>query len=207
MGKYKLLPYGISDYAQVKREGLFMVDKTMYLERMERVGHFLFLIRPRRFGKSLFLSMMESYYDIEAKDKFDLLFGDTYVGSHPTPERNEYQVLRLDFSITGGNIDELRENVYGYIDVMYGMFVSKYANYYPEGYEEGFKQQKSTSDRMNYVHAMIKRFQKKAYLIVDEYDNFTNNVLNKHGEAVYHAMTHAEGFYRELFKRFKPSFT
>lgn len=207
MGQYKLLPYGISDYVQVKREGLFMVDKTMYLECMERVGHFLFLIRPRRFGKSLFLSMMESYYDIEAKDKFDLLFGDTYVGSHPTPERNEYQVLRLDFSITGGNIDELRENVYGYIDVMYGMFVSKYANYYPEGYEEGFKQQKSTSDRMNYVHAMIKRFQKKAYLIVDEYDNFTNNVLNKHGEAVYHAMTHAEGFYRELFKRFKPSFT
>ena len=207
MGQYKLLPYGISDYAQVKREGLFMVDKTMYLECMERTGHFLFLIRPRRFGKSLFLSMMESYYDIEAKDKFDLLFGDTYVGSHPTPERNEYQVLRLDFSITGGNIDELRENVYGYIDVMYGMFVSKYANYYPEGYEEGFKQQKSTSDRMNYVHAMIKRFQKKAYLIVDEYDNFTNNVLNKHGEAVYHAMTHAEGFYRELFKRFKPSFT
>ena len=207
MGQYKLLPYGISDYAQVKREGLFMVDKTMYLECMERTGHFLFLIRPRRFGKSLFLSMMESYYDIEAKDKFALLFGDTYVGSHPTPERNEYQVLRLDFSITGGNIDELRENVYGYIDVMYGMFVSKYANYYPEGYEEGFKQQKSTSDRMNYVHAMIKRFQKKAYLIVDEYDNFTNNVLNKHGEAVYHAMTHAEGFYRELFKRFKPSFT
>ena len=207
MGQYKLLPYGISDYAQVKREGLFVVDKTMYLECMERTGHFLFLIRPRRFGKSLFLSMMESYYDIEAKDKFALLFGDTYVGSHPTPERNEYQVLRLDFSITGGNIDELRENVYGYIDVMYGMFVSKYANYYPEGYEEGFKQQKSTSDRMNYVHAMIKRFQKKAYLIVDEYDNFTNNVLNKHGEAVYHAMTHAEGFYRELFKRFKPSFT
>ena len=207
MGNYKLLPYGISDYAQVKREGLFMVDKTKYLERMERAGHFLFLIRPRRFGKSMFLSMMESYYDIEAKDNFDLLFGDTYVGKHPTAERNEYQVLRLDFSITGGNIDELRENVYGYIDVMYGMFVSKYAKYYPEGYEEGFYKQKSTSDRMNYVHAMIKRYQAKAYLIIDEYDNFTNNVLNKHGEAVYHAMTHAEGFYRELFKRFKPSFT
>ena len=120
MGNYKLLPYGISDYAQVKREGLFMVDKTKYLERMERAGHFLFLIRPRRFGKSMFLSMMEAYYDIEAKDNFDFLFGDTYVGSHPTAERNEYQVLRLDFSITGGNIDELHENVYGYIDVMYG---------------------------------------------------------------------------------------
>ena len=123
MENYKLLPYGISDYAQVKREGKYLVDKTKYLERMERAGNFLFLIRPRRFGKSMFLSMMESYYDIEAKDNFDFLFGDTYVGSHPTAERNEYQVLRLDFSITGGNIDELRENVYGYIDVMYGMFV------------------------------------------------------------------------------------
>ena len=207
MENYKLLPYGISNYVQVRREGLFLVDKTMYLERMERAGNFLFLIRPRRFGKSLFLSMMESYYDIEAKGDFDTLFGDTYVGSHPTPERNAYQVLSLDFSIAGGNIDELQANVNGYLDVVYGIFVSKYAKYYPEGYKEGYEQQKSTSDRMNYVHAMIKRYQVNAYLIVDEYDNFTNNVLNKHGEAVYHAMTHAEGFYRELFKRFKPSFT
>ena len=207
MENYKLLPYGISNYVQVRREGLFLVDKTMYLERMERAGNFLFLIRPRRFGKSLFLSMMESYYDIEAKGDFDTLFGDTYVGSHPTLERNTYQVLSLDFSIAGGNIDELQANVNGYLDVVYGIFVSKYAKYYPEGYKEGYEQQKSTSDRMNYVHAMIKRYQVNAYLIVDEYDNFTNNVLNKHGEAVYHAMTHAEGFYRELFKRFKPSFT
>ena len=207
MENYKLLPYGISNYVQVRREGLLMVDKTMYLERMERAGNFLFLIRPRRFGKSLFLSMMESYYDIEAKGDFDTLFGDTYVGSHPTPERNAYQVLSLDFSIAGGNIDELQANVNGYLDVVYGIFVSKYAKYYPEGYKEGYEQQRSTSDRMNYVHAMIKRYQVNAYLIVDEYDNFTNNVLNKHGEAVYHAMTHAEGFYRELFKRFKPSFT
>ena len=203
MENYKLLPYGISNYVQVRREGLFLVDKTMYLERMERAGNFLFLIRPRRFGKSLFLSMMESYYDIEAKGDFDTLFGDTYVGSHPTPERNAYQVLSLDFSIAGGNIDELQANVNGYLDVVYGIFVSKYAKYYPEGYKEGYEQQKSTSDRMNYVHAMIKRYQVNAYLIVDEYDNFTNNVLNKHGEAVYHAMTHAEGFYRELFKRGK----
>ena len=207
MENYKLLPYGISNYVQVRREGLLMVDKTMYLERMERAGNFLFLIRPRRFGKSLFLSMMESYYDIEAKDDFDALFGDTYVGSHPTPERNAYQVLSLDFSIAGGNIDELRENVNGYLDVIYGSFVSKYAKYYPEDYVRKYEEQKSTSDRMNYVHNAFKRYNVKSYLIVDEYDNFTNNVLNKHGEAVYHAMTHAEGFYRELFKRFKPSFT
>ena len=159
MENYKLLPYGISNYVQVRREGLLMVDKTMYLERMERAGNFLFLIRPRRFGKSLFLSMMESYYDIEAKGDFDTLFGDTYVGSHPTPERNAYQVLSLDFSIAGGNIDELRENVNGYLDVIYGSFVSKYAKYYPEDYVRKYEEQKSTSDRMNYVHNAFKRYE------------------------------------------------
>ena len=207
MEKYKLLPYGISNYVQVKREGLYMVDKTMYLERMERAGNFLFMIRPRRFGKSMFLSMMESYYDIEAKENFDLLFGDTYVGSHPTAERNEYQVLRLDFSKPGGNKDTIEENVNGYLDLMYGDFVSRYAKYYPENYVVEYNQQKSTSDRVNYVHQKFATNKIKSYLIIDEYDNFTNNVLNQHGEAVYHAMTHAEGFYRDLFKKFKGSFT
>ena len=207
MGNYKLLPYGISDYAQVKREGLLLVDKTKYLERMEKAGHFLFLIRPRRFGKSLFLSMMESYYDIEAKDKFGLLFGDTYVGSHPTPERNAYQVLRLDFSKPGGTKDTIEENVNGYLDLMYGDFVSRYAQYYPESYVDEYNKLKSTSDRVNYVHQKFQTNNVKSYLIIDEYDNFTNNVLNQHGEAVYHTMTHAEGFYRDLFKKFKGSFT
>ena len=207
MEKYKLLPYGISNYAQIKREGLFMVDKTKYLELMEKAGNFLLLIRPRRFGKSLFLSMMESYYDIESKGSFDHLFGDTYAGSHPTPEHNEYQVLRLDFSKPSGTKDTLEENVNGYLDLLYGDFVTRYAKYYPDNYVEEYKQQKSTSDRVNYVHQKFETYNIKSYLIIDEYDNFTNNVLNQHGEAVYHAMTHAEGFYRDLFKKFKGSFT
>src|SRR5574344_19530 len=206
MEDYKLLSYGISNYVQIRRDNRYWVDKSMYLERMERAGNFLFMIRPRRFGKSLFLSMMESYYDIEAKDKFDLLFGDTFVVSHPTPERNEYQVFRLDFSTPGCNKDTIEDNVNGYLDMMYGDFVSRYAKYYPESYVIEYKQQKYTSDRVNYVHMMIKRFHMKAYLLVDEYDNFTNNVLNQHGEAVYNAMTNAEYFYCDLFKKFKGSF-
>lgn len=95
-GQYKRLPYGISNYWQIKRDNHYCVDKTMYLERMEQAGNFLFLIRPRRFGKSVFLSMMELYYDIESKDKYDMLFGDTYVGEHPTPERKIYDLLRLE---------------------------------------------------------------------------------------------------------------
>ena len=187
MEDYKLLPYGISNYVQIRRDNRYWVDKSMYLERMERAGNFLFLIRPRRFGKSLFLSMMESYYDMASKDDFDWLFGDTYVGSHPTPERNSYQVLRLDFSKPGGTADSLETNVNGYLDLMYGDFVSRYASYYPEEYLTNYKVLKTTSDRVNYVHQMFYTYRVKSYLIVDEYDNFTNNVLNQHGEAVYHA--------------------
>lgn len=145
---------------------------------MEQAGNFLFLIRPRRFGKSLFLSMMELYYDIESKDKYEMLFGDTHVGSHPTAERNSYQVLRLDFSKPGGNPDVLESRVDGYLDIMYGNFVSKYAKYYPEDYVSKYESQSSTSDRVNYVHQMLQTYGIKAYLIVDEYDNFTNTVLN-----------------------------
>ena len=206
MEDYKLLPYGISNYVQIRRDNRYWVDKSMYLERMERAGNFLFLIRPRRFGKSLFLSMMESYYDMASKDDFDWLFGDTYVGSHPTPERNSYQVLRLDFSKPGGSVDNLETNVNGYLDVLYGNFVTKYAKYYPADYVKRYEALKTTSDRINFVHEAFSLYGVKSYLIVDEYDNFTNNVLNQHGEAVYHAMTHAEGFYRDLFKKFKGSF-
>ena len=129
MEKIKLPPYGISNYRQIKRDGLYMVDKTMYLEKMELAGNFLFLIRPRRFGKSVFLSMLESYYDIETKDDFDMLFGDTYVGEHPTEIRNQFQVLRIDFSKPSGSVGTLQENVEGYLDVVYEAFANKYAKY------------------------------------------------------------------------------
>ena len=203
---YKRLPYGVSDYPQIKRENLYLVDKTSYLQRMEDAGHFLFLIRPRRFGKSMFLSMMEAYYDIEQKAEFGTLFGDTHVGTYPTGLQNEFQVLRLDFSKPGGIAEELENKVNGYLDIVYSNFVKKYAKYYPDDYEGRFFRLTSTSDRINYVHEAFHQYDIKSYLIVDEYDNFTNNVLSQHGEAVYHAMTHAEGFYRELFKKFKGSF-
>ena len=111
-----------------------MVDKTIYLERMEYAGHFLFLIRPRRFGKSVFLSMLESYYDIEARNDFDMLFGDTYVGQHPTELHNQFQVLRIDFSKPSSSVETLQETVDGYLDIVYERFDNKYAKDDPENY-------------------------------------------------------------------------
>lgn len=110
MGKVKLLPYGIADFAQVRRENKYYLDKTQYLGLMEETDNFLFLTRPRRFGKSTFLSMMRSYYDINLKDEFDELFDGLYVHEHPTAERNSYQVLFLDFSKVMGDSKVIQQN-------------------------------------------------------------------------------------------------
>ena len=112
---YKHVPYGIADFEQVRKENLYLVDKTMFFEKMERAGHFLFLVRPRRFGKSLFLDMLESYYDINQKDNFQELFKGLYVADHPTKEQGQFQVLHLDFSLVGSDLENLYENFNRYL--------------------------------------------------------------------------------------------
>jgi hypothetical protein len=93
------LPYGIADFHKLRTKHFFYVDKTRYIEKLERLGsEYLFFIRPRRFGKSLFLSMLENYYDRNKKDDFARLFGDLYIGKNPTERRNQYFILRLNFS-------------------------------------------------------------------------------------------------------------
>ena len=105
----KQIPYGVSDFESVIERDLYYVDKTMYLADLEKQPDTLIFIRPRRFGKSLFISMMRAYYDKSKADSFDKLFGSLWIGSHPTPLRNHYQVLYLDFSRILGNIEVLEE--------------------------------------------------------------------------------------------------
>ena len=89
----KKIPYGISSFETIKTENYYFVDKTKYIEQIENLGgRYLFFLRPRRFGKSLFISMLEHYYDINGADQFEKLFGDTYIGQNPTPLRNSYPV-------------------------------------------------------------------------------------------------------------------
>lgn len=112
---FKRIPYGIADFRQVRRENMYLVDKSMFFEKMENAGHFLFLVRPRRFGKSLFLDMLEAYYDIKDKDNFQKLFKGMYVADHPTPEQGEFLVLHLDFSMMGSDLENLYENFNRYL--------------------------------------------------------------------------------------------
>lgn len=207
MEDVKLIPYGVSDFKQVRKENLYYSDKTMFLERMERAGHFLFLTRPRRFGKSIYLSMMRAYYDINERDNFDNLFSGLYVHDHPTKERGRYQVLFLDFSQVGGDSTtaESRFEQYGCNEL--DRFAIQYASFYDENFVDDIKRRDNFASKLTWIAGKAHDNNHPLYLIIDEYDNFTNNVLNKEGEHAYHEMTHASGFYRDVFKLFKPNFT
>ena len=200
------LPLGISDFTRLKRDDYYYVDKTMFIPSLEQTSSYLFLVRPRRFGKSLLLSMLRAYYDVSMKERFDELFGHLWIGAHPTPLQGRYAVLHLDFSQVTGTIDELRESFDSYCGIQVDIFAERYERLFYEGFAANVKQLNWATKKLNYIGAKAKEWGVPMYLIVDEYDNFTNTVLNQHGEDKYTSLTHGEGFYRDIFKLFKPNF-
>ena len=204
---YKRLPYGVADYTWIKSQNNYCTDKTMFIPKMEEAGYFLYLIRPRRFGKSVFLTMLQAYYDIEKKDSFHTTFKDTWIESHPTEGLGQYQVLYFDFSRAAAGQGSLEENFNIYCNSVLDGFIKKYAAYYDEDFNmEEYLGFSGASYKLNALNSYSKSKGTQLYLIIDEYDNFTNNILSEEGEAVYHALTHAQGFYRDFFKLFKGMF-
>lgn len=201
----KQVPYGVADFATVIEQNLYYVDKTMFIPELEKQPRNLFFIRPRRFGKSIFLSMLYSYYDCTQSHKFQSLFGNLWIGQHPTPLQGKYQVLFLDFSQIMGNIDKLETKFNSYLSINLDAFVRQYSEYYQAEMEEILAQE-DFEEKMELIFKAAKAHQYHLYLIIDEYDNFTNVILNERGENVYHAITHADGFYRDVFKKFKGNF-
>ena len=202
----KELPYGVSNFVTIVEENIYYVDKTMYIPMLENEARNLFFIRPRRFGKSLFLGMLHAYYDCRTKDKFEQWFGKLWIGQHPTPNQGRYQVLHLDFSQVGGRIEKLEENFDSYCRVVFDSFVDIYEDYYTDDFVKKVRSAATAVDKLTLINDESKKYEYPLYLIIDEYDNFTNTVLNEQGEDVYWAITHAEGFYRDIFKKFKGSF-
>ena len=201
----KQVPYGVADFVTVIEQNLYYVDKTMFIPKLEKQPRNLFFIRPRRFGKSIFLSMLYSYYDCTQSHRFQSLFGNLWIGQHPTPLQGKYQVLFLDFSQITGNIDKLETKFNSYLSINLDAFVRQYSEYYQAEMEEILAQE-DFEEKMELIFKAAKAHQYHLYLIIDEYDNFTNVILNERGENVYHAITHADGFYRDVFKKFKGNF-
>ena len=202
--KPKRIPYGMQNWEDVRLSNYYYVDKTQFIPEIEDANRFFFFIRPRRFGKSLMLNMLKQYYDIKKADHFDRLFGDLWIGSHPTPDRNTYLVLYLDFSNISGGLGDYRSSLNTYCGLMMDDFCHRYADLLPEGATEGLRQLSTAKDMLNYLCIMASRAEKKIYLFIDEYDHFTNDILSAPStERGYKSETHGTGAIRSFFNTVK----
>ncbi len=199
------IPYGIMDFRRLRNEGYYYVDKTQYLAQMEARDSFIFFVRPRRFGKSLFISMMESYYDINQKKDFKKLFGDLWIGKHPTRNANRFMTLKLDFSKVGGTGEALERAFERHIDDRLCGFADRYADLLGRDFLATFRTLHVDS-KLAMTVERSRSLDIPLYLIIDEYDNFTNQMIRSTGVDEYRGITHGAGFYRNWFKKFKGDF-
>ena len=200
----KRLPYGMMNFADIRFDNYYYVDKTAFIPLIEQSDRFFFFIRPRRFGKSLTLSMLQHYYDVRTRDKFDALFGDLYIGKHPTPDRNTYLVLKLNFSGISGELHNYRQGMDAHCQTMFDYFCDIYADYLPQGIKKKLDEKSGAVEQLEYLFTECNKTEQKIYLFIDEYDHFTNAILSD-AESLhrYTEETHKEGYLRAFFNKVK----
>ena len=200
----KRIPYGMMNFEDVRKDDCYYVDKTPFIEEIEAANKFFFYIRPRRFGKSLTLSMLQNYYDVNKKDKFEQLFGDLYIGKNPTPERNFFLVLNLNFSVVAAGIDDYKDGLDATCNMAYNFFCDVYQQYLPENIKEEMNKQEGCIDQLQYICKECKKVGQQIYLFIDEYDHFTNKILAEPQYMTgYRKQTHGEGYLRLFFDAVK----
>jgi len=205
-GKIKGIPYGISDYGRIRKENYYYVDKTPYLNTLENAGRYLFLIRPRRFGKSLFITLMEAYYDVFYKDRFEELFKGTWIYENPTDEKNKYLMLPFNFSVVDPNTNKMENSFLDHIRGTALDFINKYNDHLISDttyFTDTIKETGSASDILSNILRLCKRSHQELYVIIDEYDNFSNTILSTVGIDAYNELTHGAGFFRSFFNVLK----
>lgn len=200
----KLLPYGMMNFEDIRLDNYYYVDKTSFIPLIEQSDRFFFFIRPRRFGKSLTLNMLQHYYDVRTKDKFDSLFGDLYIGKHPTKDRNSYLVIKLNFSGITGELHNYRKSLDEHCRIVFDYFCDVYADYLPEGIKEKMAEKDGAVSQFEYLFTECARVNQKIYLFIDEYDHFTNTILSDVDSLNrYTDETHKEGYLRAFFNKIK----
>ena len=203
----KKIPYGISDYAEIAKHNFYYVDKTRFIETVEEAPRFLFLIRPRRFGKSLWLNTMKAYYDVNLANQFDNLFGETYIGKHPTEEQNSYLILSFNFSSVDSELTKVKSSFEEHCQQSFHSFYKAYKSILGEEFLIEYEQYKTAEARIEYIARYCQERNLSIYLFIDEYDNFTNTILSQHGERTYADITHGNGFLRLFFNKLKAGTT
>ncbi|MCP5051176.1 MAG: AAA family ATPase, partial [bacterium] len=204
----KRIPYGVSDYEQIVEKDFYYIDKTRFLPLIAKTGLYLFFIRPRRFGKSLFLTMMKAYYDVSYKNQFEKLFKGTWIFDNPTEERGNYLVLFLNFSEVSPSVNKVEESFLALIRRKVRDFIDRYRSLLSEspGLEasrHSIEESNSPSDILGELNQLVKSASQKMVVIIDEYDNFSNTLLIASGDDAYRDLTHGDGFLRTFFNVLK----
>ena len=203
MSTYKKIPYGISSYKTIKQNNYYYVDKSRYIPLLEDTGTFLFLIRPRRFGKSSLLTMLECYYDITRKEEFNFLFQGTYIADHPTSEKNAHLILKFNFSQVSPDPDKVEASFQAHARNCFFFFGKKYQKFLDNDYFEMMAYHQNAHEKLEFLLNYIGFKGLKVYVLIDEYDNFTNTILTTAGQKKYHELTHGAGFLRHFFNVLK----
>ena len=196
------IPYAVANYADLRDRGFYYVDKTDYIPRLEAYNAPVFL-RPRRFGKSLLVSTLAHYYDRTLTHRFEDLFGGTYIGSHPTPEHNRYMIIRYDFSamVMADNMEGLEQNFNilnrGPVEIMVTHNRDLFGDFQ-------FSTRENAAQMLEEALAYARAHDlPPVYILIDEYDNFTNQLLTSYNDPLYEKVTTADSFLRTFFKVIK----
>ncbi len=200
------IPYGIGSFGRIRRDGFLYVDKTRFVRALEDEPH-AFLIRPRRFGKTCWVSLLECYYDRTAKDRFEARFAGTDIGADPTSTRSRYVVLRLDFSAFNPKLATLEERFEQYCRLHLEGTLARNRDLFPAAAVRDILTPEGIDGKLNALFRFAGDHGAPLCVLIDEYDNFANTVLACHGEAAYRQFTHGEGFYRAFFATLKAGTT
>ena len=196
------IPYAVADFIEIRERGFYYVDKTQYIAKLEDYKAPVFL-RPRRFGKSLLVSTLACYYDRTKAHRFEELFGDTWIGNHPTKEHNRYMIIRYDFSamVMSDHIQGLAQNFNdlncGPVEVMVAHNRDLFGDF-------EFSNRGDASKMLEEVLTYARSHElPKVYILIDEYDNFTNQLLTAYNDPLYEEVTTNDSFLRTFFKVIK----
>ncbi len=200
-------PYGISDFGQIRDEGFFYADKTPFLPVLEAGYRHVVFLRPRRFGKSTLVSMLEHYYDIGGQGRWDGRFGGLWVHENPTPERSAYLVLTLDFSgvATDEGQEVLKRTFLGAIRGQVRTFLLRYRDRIPSlgDLYAGLDDFQDAETLIGAVLSVVAATPYKIYLLIDEYDHFANRLLSAGEGTVYKTIVTKTGFVRTFYATLK----
>ena len=202
MEKLKNIQCVVASFADVSRFNLYYVDKTIYIPAIEKT-RYIFFVRPRRFGKSMFISMLSLYYDIKPHKPFEELFKGTWICDNRTEEQGKYMILYFDFSGIRQSTDDIQEAFYTYCGWEIEEFLLKYKDIISDDLSTKVRETHDLSQKLVILASGVREINQNLYVLIDEYDNFTNTLMSSGGQEKYKEITRQNGFFKDFFRKLK----